>query len=192
MPRDLPPWAIPVLVAAGVLVLGLLLFLWQRRRRARRAIDRRLEAVAYDVLKNVLIPNGMGEQIHVNYLLLTPGGMLVVDVIDVPGAVFASDQMLEWTAIDTKGRYAFPNPQPALFDRVAAVRMIAPDVPVEGRVIFTERAEFPKGRPRWVLRFDDLDKEYPPVDRSQGAVVAAFGDVWSRVRQSSQPNPLAA
>lgn len=191
MPRDWPPWVFTSLAGAAVVLIAVFLLLWFRRRRSRRAIDRRLEAVAYDVLKNVLLPNGMGGQIHVNYLLLTARGVLVVDVLDVPGAIFAGDQMLEWTAIGRKGRYTFANPQSALFDRVAAVRMIAHDVPVEGRVVFTERGEFPKGRPRWVLRFDDLDRDYPAVDRGQGAVVAAFADVWNRVRSSCEPNPLA-
>lgn len=190
MPQNLPPWAIPLLAGAAMLAAGALSVLWYRRRRARRAIDRRLERVAYDALKNVLLPNGMGGQIHVNYLLLTPRGVLVIDVLDVPGAIFAGDQMLEWTAIDGKGRYTFANPQSALFDRVAAVRMIAHDVPVEGRVVFTDRGEFPKGRPRWVLQFEDLAEEFPPVDRGQGAVVAAFAEVWARVRSSSEPNPL--
>ncbi|HSN70717.1 MAG TPA: NERD domain-containing protein, partial [Steroidobacteraceae bacterium] len=156
MPRDVPPWVLPVLAGAAALVILALVVRWYRRRHARQAIDRRLDAIAYDVLKNVLIPNGMGGQIHVNYLLLTPRGVLVVDVLDVPGAIFAGDQMLEWTAIDRHRRYSFPNPQGPLFDRVAAVRAIVADLPVEGRVLFTERGEFPKGRPRWVLRVDDL------------------------------------
>jgi hypothetical protein len=192
LPAAIPSWAL--YVAAGVLVLIIAggIFAWHRYNAARRGIDRRLAAVSYDTLKNILLPNGMGGQIHVNYLLLTQRGVLVVDVLDVPGAIFAGDQMREWTAIDHRSRYTFANPQNALFDRVAAVRMIAHDVPVDGRVVFTERGEFPKGRPRWVLRLDDLPAEFPAVDRSQGAVAAAFGDVWTRIRKSAEPNPLAA
>ena len=70
--------------------------------------------------------------------------------------------------------------------------MLAQDVPVEGRVVFTDRGEFPKGRPRWVLPLEELLEEYPRVDRSQGAVAAAFAEVWARVRRSTEPNPLVA
>ncbi len=62
------------------------------------------------MLKNVLIPNGNGGQIHVHYLLLTQRGLLVADLLDRPGAIFGGDQMLEWTAIGKKQRYTF---QPA-------------------------------------------------------------------------------
>jgi Nuclease-related domain len=192
MPAPLPVWTFPAAAALIVALAGVVIVLWHRRREARKSVDRRIAAVAYDSVKNVLIPNGMGGQIHLNYLLLTQRGLLVIDLLDVPGAIFAGEQMNEWTAIGRKGRYTFANPQAALFDRVAAVKMLAQNVPVEGRVVFTERGEFPKGRPRWVLPFEELIEEFPTVDRSQGAVVAAFADVWARIRKSSEPNPLAA
>ena len=113
------------------------------------------------MLKNVLIPNGNGGQIHVHYLLLTQRGLLVADLLDRPGAIFGGDQMLEWTAIGKKRRYTFANPQHALYDRMAAVQLLTGEVPVEGRLLFTLRSEFPKGKPRNVLRIDDLTRGLP-------------------------------
>ena len=83
-----------------------------------------------------------------HYLLLTQRGLLVADLLDLPGAIFGGDQMLEWTAIGKKRRYTFANPQHALYDRMAAVRLLTGEVPVEGRLLFTLRSEFPKGKPR--------------------------------------------
>lgn len=177
--------ALLTLVAAAALVVFL------RRRRAARARDETIARIAYDVLKNVLLPNGMGGHIHVNYLLLTQSGLAVLDLIDVAGAVFGGEQMREWTVIGRNGRRTFPNPLDALYDRIAAVRLLAEQVPVVGHVVFTSRAEFPKGRPPQVLRLDDLASSYDAVDRSRREASAAFADIWHTVRKNAEPNPLA-
>jgi hypothetical protein len=65
-------------------------------------------------------------------------------------------------------------------------------VPVEGRLLFTLRSEFPKGKPRNCLRIDGLTQDFPPVDKSRGNITAAFGDVWANVKRHAEPNPLAS
>jgi hypothetical protein len=192
LPAEIPSWAWPALGAAAVLALGAWAYLVYRAWRMRRAIDAAISSIAYEMLKNVLLPNGNGGQIHVHYLLLTQRGLLVADLLDRPGAIFGGDQMIEWTAIGKKRRYTFPNPQHALYDRMAAVKLLTGDVPVEGRVLFTLRSDFPKGKPRNVVRIDDLAEEFPRVDSARGNITAAFGDVWANVKKNAEPNPLTA
>ena len=192
MPIDIPAWAYPAAAAVAVIALAVWGFFLWRAYRARRAIEATISSVAYEMLRNVLIPNGNGGHIHVHYLLLTQRGLLVADVLDLAGAIFGGDQMIEWTVIGKKRRFTFPNPQHTLYDRMAAVRLLTGDVPVEGRVIFTTRSEFPKGKPRNVLRIDNLTTEFPPVDKVRGNITAAFGDVWANVKKNAEPNPLAA
>lgn len=188
MPDAIPVWALP---AAGGAVLVALIVAGVRAYLARR-IDRRnqqrIEAIAHEVLRNVLIPNGNGGQLHINYLLLTERGLLVLDLFDVPGAVFGGDQMFQWTAIGRKFRFTFSNPQPILYDRMAAVKLLAGEVPVDGRLVFTQRGDFPKGKPKYVVRIDQLASDYPLVDRSRGNVIGAFADVWAHVKRTAQPN----
>lgn len=191
LPDQIPFWAIPAAIAAAVVALFVWLYLLLRAYRYRKAIDAAIANVAYEMLKNVLIPNGNGGLIHVHYLLLTQRGLLVADLLDRPGAIFGGDQMLEWTAIGKKQRYTFPNPQHALYDRMAAVRLLTGEVPVEGRLLFTVRSDFPKGKPRNVLRIDDLTDDFPPVDKARGNITAAFGDVWSNVKRHAESNPLS-
>lgn len=192
MPTEIPWWAWPV--AAGVVVVALLVwgYLLFRAYRVRKAIDAAIDSIAYEMLKNVLIPNGNGGQIHVHYLLLTQRGLLVVDLLDHPGAVFGGDQMIEWTVIGKKRRFTFANPQHALYDRMAAVRQLTGEVPVDGRVLFTTRSDFPKGKPRYVVRIDELTDDFPTVDTARGNITAAFGDVWANVKRHAEPNPLAS
>jgi hypothetical protein len=191
IPDAIPPWAWPVAIALLVLAAiawGVLQF---RAYRARRAVDAAIASIAYEMMKNVLLPNGNGGQIHVHYLLLTQRGLLVLDLLDLPGAIFGGDQMIEWTVIGKKRRFTFANPQHALYDRMAAVRLLTGDVPVEGRVLFTVRSEFPKGKPRNVVRIDNITTDYPVVDQARGNIAAAFGDVWANVKKHAEPNPLA-
>jgi hypothetical protein len=191
LPEQIPFWAIPVAIVAAVAALIVWVYLLVRAYRYRKAIDAAIANVAYEMLKNVLIPNGNGGQIHVHYLLLTQRGLLVADLLDRPGAVFGGDQMLEWTAIGKKQRYTFANPQHALYDRVAAVKLLTGEVPVEGRLLFTLRSDFPKGKPRNVLRIDDLTDDFPPVDKARGNITAAFGDVWANIKRHAEANPIA-
>ena len=191
LPEQIPFWAIPVAIVAAVVALIVWLYLLFRVYRYRKDNEAAIASVAYEMLKNVLIPNGMGGQIHVHYLLLTQRGLLVADLLDRPGAIFGGDQMLEWTAIGKKQRYTFANPQHALYDRMAAVRLLTGEVPVEGRLLFTLKSDFPKGRPRNVLRIDDLTDDFPPVDQARGNITAAFGDVWANVKRHAEANPLS-
>lgn len=163
-----------------------------RQVRARRAIDNVISSVAFDELRNVLLPSGSGEQMHVNYLLLTQKGLLVIDLFDVAGMVFAGEKMAQWSVFGPKRHFMFTNPLPMLYDRVAAVQHIVGEhVPVVGRIVFSMRGEFPKGRPETVIRLDELQDEFPVVDKASGAAAAAFAPVWSRIAEVAQPNPLA-
>jgi hypothetical protein len=164
---------------------------WLLQVRARKAIDNVISSVAYDELRNVLLPTGTGDQIHLHYLLLTQRGLLVIDLFDVQGVVFAGEKMAQWSVFGPKRHFTFTNPLPMLEDRVMAVRHLAGDAPVEGRIVFSMRGEFPKGKPESVIRLDELQDTFPVVERSPAGVAAAFAPVWERIKQASQPNPLA-
>jgi hypothetical protein len=186
--ESVPIWVYPLaggVILTAAIVAGVRAYL---ARRIERRNQDRIESIAYEVLRNVLIPNGSGGQLHLNYLLLTERGLLIIDLFDIPGAVFGGDQMFQWTAIGRKLRFTFSNPQPILYDRIAAVKLLSGDVPVDGRLVFTQRGEFPKGKPKYVVRIDQLSSAFPLVDRSRSNVVAAFSDVWQSIKKQAQPN----
>ena len=83
------------------------------------------------------------------------------------------------------GRYTFSNPLPALYDRVAAVRHIVRDVPVEGRVLFLDGAEFKKGVPSMVCNLDELHAEFGESDKAAAQrKVEAFKPHWELLRDN--------
>ncbi len=171
-----------VLVALALVAAG---WYWRVRQRRRRNIDRRLRDASRGVLANFIIPDGNGEEIQLQYALLTARGILVIDIKDVEGHVFGSEGMQDWTVIADNRRFTFANPQPGLWDRVAAVKRLTPEVPVMGFVGFTGRARFSKGQPRSVTLLDSLLQELEKEASSASTSPDAYQLAWERLRQSA-------
>jgi hypothetical protein len=186
-----PEW---IGIGAGVLLLlagGYWGVRAYQRRARRKALLARLERVAFASAHQVLVPDGMDGFIHIDHLLLTPRGVLVLDTRRVAGLIFGGDQMSEWTVMGRGRRFTFDNPQPALYDRIAAVKALVGDVPVEGRLLFSNAGRFTKGIPKWVLMLDGIEVEFPVVDRAlkSSPVFGAFSDAWNRLLTHLRPSP---
>ena len=176
-------------IAALVAIIGLLIWLFLRRRRGPE-LKQALEAVAIERLQNVLLPDGMGGHIQVEHLLLTGQGFVVIDAKSFAGTIFASERMAEWTVIGKQGRFTFPNPLGTLYDRVAALRQLVRDVPVAGHVLFAGGADFTKGRPRDVLSAAELVERYRRPEREDlERLLVAFAPHWDRVKAAIEPVP---
>jgi hypothetical protein len=162
---------------------------YQRRAR-RKALLARLERVAYAAVHQVQVPDGMGGYIHIDHLLLTPRGVLLLDTRRVAGLIFGGDQMSDWTVMGRR-RFTFDNPQPALYDRIAAVKAVVGDVPVEGRLLFSNVGKFTKGIPKYVMMLDGIEVEFPPVDRNaqSSPVFAKHAEGWGRLAAQLRPSP---
>jgi nuclease-like protein len=191
VPEAWLPW-----IAGGGAVLLLLAaalaFPAWRRYRARRALRARIESVATRYLMDVLLPDGNGEWFHVDFLLLTGVGVVVVDLRDLPGLIFGSESMTEWTVMHKHRRFTFPNPLGPLYDRVAVVRALAGEgVPVEGRIVFTDRGSFPKGHPKAVTRLASLATELPPLaSAGSEAMLERLEPAWERLSAAASPSAM--
>jgi Nuclease-related domain len=186
-----PQW---IGLGAAVLLLLTLGFFGLRayqRRARRKSLLARLERVALAAAHQVLVPDGMGGFIHIDHVLLTPRGILVLDTRRVTGLIFGGDQMSDWTVMGRGHRYTFDNPQPALYDRIAAVKAAVGDVPVEGRLLFSNVGKFTKGIPKWVVMLDGIEVEFPVVDRGSPAFENSdqYAEGWSRLIAQLRPSP---
>ena len=189
--KKLTPTAWALIACAAALGFGLSwAWRWYRHYRARKALRAAVTAGTADHLIDMLVPDGMGGAgFHVDFLLLTMRGVVVIDLRDVKGNIFGGDQMAEWTVMDGAQRFTFTNPQSALYDRIAAVKAISGDVPVEGRIVFTRRGKFPKGLPKWTLMLDGLRAEFATADfevPSGGG--AEFREGWQRLKDAVKPS----
>jgi hypothetical protein len=168
---------------AGAVVLGCAAYYLWRKRRGSESM-RVLRAISVAALHDVLLPDGMGGHLHFAHLLLTVRGLVAIEVKSFRGAVFGSDRMDEWTVIGAR-RFTFPNPQSALLDRVAILRQLVRDVPVEGYIMFGAGADFSKGRPKHIVFAHELLTMYRKPERAElERVIEAFAPEWERVKEA--------
>jgi hypothetical protein len=175
------PWIGAVVVA--IMLLGWWLY---RRNRDGNRLKRILAEISHDRIDGLVIPNGDDGEIQIDHLLLTTQGLLIVDIKDAVGTVFGGDKLKEWTVISEERRYTFANPQEALYDRIAAVGHIVRQVPVAGRILFLDGAEFTKGIPSLVTNLDELLEEFGEPDKAAAKFkIEAFKPHWDLVRKAA-------
>lgn len=179
-----------ILAALLLPLVALGLWLWLRRRARggdRRALERLLADVSVERLSEVVVPDGNDGEIQLGEVLLTSRGIVVMDVKQVRGHVFGSDRMDDWTVIDGDRRFTFVNPQGPLHDRVAAVRRIVRDVPVEGLILFGTGARFGGELPRHVTTLEQFRERFSVVRRNElRNAVEAFYPHWEQLCDAVQ------
>lgn len=170
--------------------LGLLLLLfvawgltryWARGRHERR-IRAAMEKLSKDMLTDVSLPDGEDHFIFYDYILLTPAGIVVVDVKNFSGLLFGGEKIHTWTQVLGRRSYKFDNPLYPIQARVASVKVLVPDVPVLGYVVFTNAGRFPKGKPERVIMVDRVLDELSHLSKDV-AVPPAIDSAWRELKQ---------
>ena len=173
-------------IILGLIVLVLAALLWRLiYQRKSEELPARLKKVSKAYLADFLIPDGQDGEIHIEQALLCSRGIVIVDIKDVTGNIFGSDSMDDWTVITGKSRFTFANPQGGLFDRIAAVKHLLPNVPVKGYVAFSEQGKFTKGLPGHVVNLETLIKELTTELKSGSEALDAYWPAWEKLRDAA-------
>ena len=112
------------------------------RKTLRAAVT---AASAQTTWLTMLVPDGMGGGFHVDFLLLTmargSGRSTCATCRAISSAATRWPSGPSWTV---RGVFTFTNPADALDDRIAAVKAVAGEVPVEGASCSPAAASFRK------------------------------------------------
>lgn len=180
------PWLLP-LAAVALLLFAWLVYRFVRGRSG--GLEGAIADISFDRIEGLIIPSADEGEILVDYLLLTAKGLLILEVKDNQGIVFGGDKLQDWTVINDERRYTFSNPQPALYDRIAAVRQIVREVPVAGRILFLDGADFTKGVPDLVTNLAELVSEFGEPDKNAAKFkIEAFKPHWELIRKEALGN----
>ena len=151
----------------GLLLLVIVLILLYLFRdslhywRESRNINRVAKRLGARMLRDVRLPDGMGGEISIDFLVLATDAILVIGVKRYDGLIYGSARIDEWTQSIRRRSYKFPNPDTYLQQQIGAVRLIVPKTPVRGLHLFSDSAVFPKDKPSNVLQVKDLRGSAP-------------------------------
>jgi hypothetical protein len=163
----LPPWIqnlttveqrllLVLLIVAVLFALSLLFRNSLRYWRETRQITRAVKQTGARYRRNITLPDGMGGETRIDYLVLSPKAITVIGVKRYDGMIFGSAKTDEWTQTLNSRSYKFANPDAYLALQVSAIRSIVPKTPVKGLHLFTDSAEFPWDKPSNVQQCKDL------------------------------------
>jgi hypothetical protein len=177
------PWLLPMV---AVVILLLFWLIVKIIRRKAGGLEHALAEISFDRIEGLVIPSADEGEIMIDYLLLTSQGLLILEVKDVQGTLFGGDKLQDWTVITNERRFTFSNPQPALYDRIAAVKQIVREVPVAGRILFLDGAEFTKGTPGLVANLSQLVEEFGEPDKKAAKFkIDALKPHWELIRKEA-------
>ncbi len=185
MSNDFPQWLLGG-IAILLLLIGGFWFFWVTRT-TRGRIRRMLRQLGGVYLKDVLVPDGLGGEIQIDYLLRLPDRILVIDLKEMQGVLFGAEKIDEWTQIVERRSYRFPNPLHGNRMRCQAVAELVKPAEVIGRVVFTDASEFPRGRPEGVSTLASLTADLDAMVSEP--VVPAIATSWSELTQLARPVP---
>lgn len=163
---------------------GLIAFISRSRRRANRMLKKTIRKISHDHLEKVIVPDGMDGKIEIDYLLLTSRGLLVLDVKEIGGIVFAGASLDRWAIMDGTERFSINNPIGPSLSRIVAVKRLVPHLPVHGRIVFTDETDFRGDDLPQVVSLPELQDQFAPADTAAAdRPVDAFYSEWLKLRE---------
>ncbi|MFZ5466524.1 MAG: nuclease-related domain-containing protein [Pseudomonadota bacterium] len=153
------------LVLAGALALALLLaglgavMIFRHRRDPRTAARRvqvMLRASGLPHVRDVVIPDYVGGYTQVDHLLLTPGGIVLLEWQHFDGIVHGTAHTLNWSRFEGGRRHDFDNPFRRLQTLAETLAALVPGTPIQLRLVVSGPVRFPRGLPEGVLTLAGL------------------------------------
>lgn len=179
-------------VAIAMLLLGVVI--WQivinmRKSADTRKITKIMKMIGTEFLQSAYIPDGVGGYACIDYLVLMPGGILVVNVQNYNGFIFGGENMDQWTQMIDSKSYKFDNPLGQNFAHVQAVKTLTSNIPVEGRIVFSAAGEFPRGIPKGVSMVDTIKADIAYMLKEE-PVPEPMQSAWQQLQSIAQETAM--
>lgn len=148
-----------LLIAFLLVALAIVVFLGRNNfRHAWQNMKTRysLNRLGLKQISNFQCPDGLGNYFTVDRLIMRHDGISLLVFKRYPGTIFCAEDIDEWTQMLAGRSYRFKNPLVDLDYHIKAVSACVPDVPVNGYLLFDQRARFPKGYPDRVFQLDNI------------------------------------
>ena len=154
------------LVLAGIAITLVVLINRKRLRAKFREwrIQRKLNRVGCDQIRNLLCSDGIDGYINIDRLALTRDSILLISYKLYEGNIYCAEHIVEWTQLVGQKSYKFTNPLFELENQLTSLRLLIGNVSLEGYLFFNDGAEFPKGQPDRVLQQENIPERFYVTD----------------------------
>lgn len=190
-------------IIAALLVIGIGGYIWlyTRKTRHQRHIVKVLKSLDLKYVKDIVLPDGVDGWIFIDYLLLVPNGVVVLDIHNSEGHLFGGESVDQWSQVVSHKTYKFANPLYANQTRCQAViwnmaQQVAQqkeqhsenpeDWQTFGRIVFSNAGNFPKGIPSQVSMIDDLKSDLEKLTDITQPAGEPIRQMWNKLCEISQ------
>ncbi len=184
---------------AALGLIAVIFFFWKqsRKNKHQRHAHKVVDSLGLKYLRNVVLPDGIDGLVFIDYLLLVPGGFVVLDTQHSEGHLFGGETIDQWSQVINNKTYKFNNP---LYDNQRACQAVqwnlqhttkAENSPadthwqVHGWVAFSSAGNFPKGIPAQVSMIDELKNNFSPLIHNSSSIDAHLQKAWQTLQQLS-------
>lgn len=173
-------------LATAILLIALLLILFLGRTRLRRlfsewSIQRELNQIGLEQIRNLDCPDGLDGHINIDRLALLEDRILIISYRGYSGNIYCSERIASWTQVIDQQSFKFENPLFDLENQLTSLRLLHASIPLQGCLYFGSNATFPKGHPDSVLYPSNLPTSFlRPNCKPANDNIASF---WERLKQ---------
>jgi hypothetical protein len=186
-----------LLSVAAIVIIGAI---WYIRRQLKKSYHQRhihkvLESFGVKYLRDVVLPDGLDGMAFIDYLLLVPDGVVVLDINYSEGHLFGGNTVDQWSQVINNKTYKFNNP---LYDNQTKCQAVLWNVEnilgdafnninwkTHGWVAFSNAGNFPKGIPDKVSMIDDLKSNLESNLSLSATVSDSTLEIWDKLHDLS-------
>lgn len=150
----------------------------------KHRIHKILKAKTADVLEDFIIPGAYSGLTHIDFAVLSSGGILCIQTKHYNGVVFGEADEPQWTNVDGIQRRKFLNPLIQNEGRSRALQNTVPNVPVANLVVFTGSVQFTSPLEKNVIHVKDLASYIAKFDFGP-CQVKDWDAVWMTVQSAT-------
>lgn len=187
----------------GLLVVALLIIIgavWYARvqinkSRHLRHIHKVLESLGVKYLRDIVLPDGLEGAVFIDYLLLVPDGVVVLDINYAEGHLFGGISVDQWSQVINNRTYKFNNPLYSNQTKCQAVLWnvknnlgedkVSDDWQAHGWIAFSNAGNFPKGIPENVSMIDELKDNLEKSLALSAPVNTNNQNIWDKLHDLS-------
>lgn len=164
-----------------VIILVILYMIWKtyRSTESHRYFPRIIRKISKYHLRDVVIPDAVEGSSFIDWLVLTPRGVLIISQKPYKGVIFGAENISHWTQVIDRRSYTFDNPLRQLEIDLVTIKTLIPGVPVKGYVVFDPDSYFPKGKPKIVLTLNEI-KQNISIFR-EGTISEELKVAWEKL-----------